>query len=634
MGEEALESAASRVTRHAESVVRDGDLVYSTIEPPGGPEAIGALLARNVDRFRDRVVYREKRGGRFAGVTWEDFLCDVVSFGQFLSAAGVGKGDRVAVLSSNRGSMLIVEFAAMCIGAVYVPIFPGYSAGQAHALIEYSGATALVVSDQGQLDKIHVPGSIRLVVSFDPIARATVDDALAGRTAAYCTLSAALRRHAVEGPDDLRVKMFLWSAARVRPEDTCLMMYTSGTMGQQKGVRLSHDNILSQQRALSSIWRITPEDRLLSYLPWHHSFGGIFEKYTALCSGATLALDDSFGKDFDQLLRNWKDVRPTIYFSVPKIYQQLVDYVRTHPGEERRIFHDGLRFVFTAAAPLPANLSDFFAERGVPVVEGWGLTETSPCCTLTDMAEPRTVPGMVGYPIPGVRLRLAGDGEILVQGPNVMSGYHENPEATAAVLPGDGWFRTGDVGAFSGKGLRLVTRKDRVFKMLNAEKVVPSELEIDLAGRNKYIRHVVVAGEGRSFLTVLIYPNFFLIEEEFGQDRAAADRVVGDSLRRTMLEFNAAHGVRYERVQAFAVISKELSVEDHELTPSMKLRIRNVMRNAEDYVEAIYEPSRDCDCRFLRKVMRLEPDARRCFQGKDMTLDQCHECGSFVFGDH
>jgi long-chain acyl-CoA synthetase len=267
------------------------------------------------------------------------------------------------------------------------------------------------------------------------------------------------------------------------------------------------------------------------------------------------------------------------------------------------------------------------------VLEGWGLTETSPCCTLTDPGEPRAVPGMVGYPIPGVTIGLAPDGEILVRGPNVMRGYYANPVATAQALPGDGWFRTGDLGAFAGNGLKLVARKDRVFKMLNAEKVVPTEIENRLAGMNSFIRHVIVAGQGRSFLAALIFPDYYRIAEQFGSDQATADRVVKESLRDTLLAFNSEHRVKYERIQAFAVISKELTLEDEELTPSMKVRVRNVLEHAEEYLEAVYEPSGDCDCRFLRKVMRLSADDRRCFAGIDRSLDQCHACGSFVFGD-
>ncbi len=622
-----------RAAGHARSSVREGDVIRSRLEPVGPREAVGALLARNAEQFRERAIYRERRGGWFVSVTWEDFLYDVVSFGRFLSSFGIAKNDRVAVLSPNRGEMLVAEFAVMCVGAIHVPIFPGYSAEQTRALLEHAAPSALILAGRDQLGKTHVPPSVRLIVSFDPIARATVDDALAGHKADYFTFRAALRRNAVSDHDDLRLGMFLWSAARVHPDQPCLMMYTSGTTGSQKGVLLSHDNILSQQRALSALWRITPDDRFLSHLPWHHSFGGIFEKYTALYRGATLALDDSFGEDFDLLLKNWKEVRPTVYFSVPKIYQQLADHVRLHPEDESRVFHEELSFLFTSATPLPANLSDFFASRRIPVLEGWGLTETSPCCTLTDVDEPRTLAGMVGYPLPGVKIRLAEDGEILVQGPNVTIGYHDDPDATAKVLPGDGWFRSGDLGAFVGAGLRFVARKDRLFRMLHGEEVIPTGIENDLAGRNRYIRHVIVAGDGRAFLAALIFPNLFLIEEEFGEDRERAEAVVKESLRRTVLEFNAEHAVEHERLQAFAVVSKELSIEDRELTPSMKVRVRNVLRNAEEYLEAIYEPGEDCDCRFLRKVLRMEPQPERCFLGKDRTLDQCHECGSFVFGD-
>ena len=426
---------------------------------------------------------------------------------------------------------------------------------------------------------------------------------------------------------------FLDAAKRLDPSTPCLMMYTSGTSGRMKGVVLTHDNILSQQRSLAAIWNVTPEDRLLSYLPWHHSFGGIFEKYTALYNGATLFIDDSLGKDTTQLLANWMDIQPTIYFSVPQVYQQLVVHAQTHAEDESRIFHPGLRFVFTAAAPLPANISAYFAARHVPVIEGWGLTETSPCCTVTDLMEPRTLPGMVGYPIPGVKLGIAADGEILVQGPNVMRGYDNDSAATLAALPGDGWFHTGDFGEFVGTGLKLVTRKDRVFKMLNAEKIVPTQIENRLAVMNSFIRHVIVAGDGRRFLAALIYPDYFSIAERFGDDRETAERVVKDSFRETILQFNRERPAKYERIEAFVVVARELSLEARELTPSMKVRVRNVLQNAEGYLEAIYEPTIDCDCRFLRKVMRLTADERRCFAGKERTLDRCHECGSLVFGD-
>ena len=617
-------------TSHAAAAVREGDTIRSRRAPVGTSESIGSMLSRNVARFAAQEAYSVRTDGAFRGVSWEAFARDVASFGAYLSSVGVRPGRRVAVVSPNRGEMLVAEFATMGLGATYAPIFAAYPPDQVQALLAHADPTVVIVAGADQLAGVRVGSATRALATFDAVDAKAVEPLLAGTKVRHISFRDALTSHAA---DARQVALFLDAASQVDPATPCLLNFTSGTSGALKAVVLTHDNILSQQRALAAIWSVGPEDRFLSYLPWHHSFGGIFEKYTALYNGATIHVDESRGKDLAVLRRNWAEVRPTIYFSVPQIHQQLVVHVQSHPEEEETIFHPGLRFVFTAAAPLPANVSAFFASKRVPVIEGWGLTETSPCCTLTDLAEPRSVPGMVGYPIPGVTLRIAPDGEILVRGPNVMPGYDANPAATAQALPGDGWFHTGDLGEFVGAGLKLVARKDRVFKMLNAEKVVPTEIENRLAGMNGFIRHIVVAGQGRSFLAALIFPDYFRIAEQFGDDRATADRVVKESLRDTLIAFNREHRVKYERIQAFAVISKELSLEDEELTPSMKVRVRNVLERSEDYLEAVYAPDADCDCRFLRKVMRLGPDERRCFAGLDRTLEECHACGSFVFGD-
>lgn len=621
-------AAPSAMRSHAADAVRDGNLIYSRRLPIGGPESVGAMLARNATRWPERAAFAARRDGAFRPVTWQAFLADVVAFGTYLESVGVVPRSRVAMVSPNCVESLVAEFATMCLGATWVPIFAGYAAVQTRDLIRQTEPTVLIVASARSLEKTAIPADLRALITVEAIDREVVNTALHATQAAHITFADALGQHAADGQ---AIRKFMQRAVAVGPDEPCLIMFTSGTSGRMKDVVLTHDNVLSQQHALAAIWTITPDDRFLSYLPWHHSFGGIFEKYSALSNGATLHIDDSLGKDFALLLRNWMEVRPTVYFSAPRIHQQLAIYAQTHPKEEAKIFHPGLRFVFTAAAPLPANISAYFASRKVAVVEGWGLTETAPCCTLTDLVEPRTVPGMVGYPIPGITVRIADDGEILVRGPNVMPGYRTDQVATAEALPGDGWFHTGDLGELVGSGLRLIARKDRVFKMLNAEKIVPTEIENRLAGMNGFIRHVVVVGNGQNFLAALIFPDYFRIAEQFGDDRATAEREVKASLRETILEFNQQHLVKYERLEAFAVIPKELSIEDRELTPSLKVRVRDVLQNAEGYLEAIYDPSVDCDCRFLQKVMRLKGDDRLCFAGADRTLDRCHECGSLVF---
>ena len=606
---------------HARTAVRDGDTLSCSLISRGERESVGAVLARNAAHFASRPACCERRNGAYRATSWVELLDDATAFASFLGEAHVGPGDRVAVVSRNRTAMLATEFGTMGRGAIYVPLFAGYSAEQTSELLDHTAPGVVILADAASADRVTIPSSARAVVVFD--SRPAQRPGLLG----YDEL---MRRYR---PSALARREFVSDARAVDPDFPCLMMYTSGTSGALKGVLLTHDNILSQRRALGALWDVTPADRFLSYLPWHHSFGGIFEKYTALYNGATIYLDDSMGRDFPTLLHNFIETRPTIYFSVPKIYQQLIAHAQAHAEDDPRIFHPDLRFVFTAAAPLPENLSRFFASKGIAVVEGWGLTETSPCCTLTDPSESRAVAGKVGYPIPGVSVRIAPDGEILVRGPNVMLGYYRDPVASARALPGDGWFHTGDLGELSGNALRLVGRKDRVFKMLNAEKVIPTDIENRLAGMNKYIRHVIVTGDGRDFVAALVFPDYFRIAEEFGGDRAAAERDVKASLRATMLEFNESHAVKYERISAFAVISEELSIEEGDLTPSLKLRVKNVLERSRGYVDAVYEPSVACECRYLRKVLRLSDDSRRCFAGRERTLAQCHECGAFIFDE-
>jgi long-subunit acyl-CoA synthetase (AMP-forming) len=629
------DTGASSVQRESPSrhAVFEGRTVRTTLEPEGSAESIGSFLMRSAERFSSRTILRRRVGESFDRLTWEAFHLDVIALGHFLFESGVEAGDRVAVVSPNRVDMLITEFAVMSIGAVYTPIFAGYTAAQVGELIAHAGANVVFLAQSDQLGEIALSDAVRRVVIYDdpdPWTDEPSDEPRAFDVHSFADVVARLR------PRDDRDPAVAVIHARIEtidPTSPCLMMYTSGTSGRQKGVLLSHDNILSQQRALARLWHITPDDRFLSYLPWHHSFGGIFEKYTALFNGAEYAIDDSLGKDVSRLLENWKRISPTVYFSVPKIFQALFNHVRTCPEDEDMIFRPDLKFVFTAAAALPANIAEYFAARGLPVVEGWGLTETSPCCSITDLEEPRSIAGAVGYPIPGVELRLADDNEILVRGPNVTCGYHGDSEATAAVLPGDGWFRTGDLGEFVETGLRLVSRKDRVFKLFNAEKVIPTAIENGIAGRCPYIQHVIVVGSNRTSLAAIVFPNFFLIDKEFGSDRARAEEVVRGKLRDAILDTNRANPVKYEHIEAFAVVSRELSVERGELTPSTKVRVNQVLESCQDVLEAIYEPAPSCNCDVLRKVMRLLPDERGCFQGHDLTLDQCHRCGAFIFDE-
>ena len=281
-------------------------------------------------------------------------------------------------------------------------------------------------------------------------------------------------------------------------------------------------------------------------------------------------------------------IKPHIYFSVPRIYQEIVASVLSKPEQARNFFHPELKFVFTAAAPLPLSTSNIFKEKNIPVVEGWGLTETSPCCTLTAQSLDRT-PGIVGWPIPEVQVKLAEEQEICVKGPNVMQGYYKLPEVTAKVIDSEGWFHTGDVGEITSEGLRIISRLDRIFKLSNAEKVFPVAMEEKATKRCHYIKYIYVFGSGGPAPLGLVFPNLLLLQAK-QVDIAECVRpqscaTLSDCLKQCICEINEYHDVKYERLSKVLVINRELSIEKEELTPSMKLVPRMIERNFKKYID-------------------------------------------------
>ncbi|MBW7936331.1 MAG: AMP-binding protein, partial [Flavobacteriales bacterium] len=254
----------------------------------------------------------------------------------------------------------------------------------------------------------------------------------------------------------------------------------------------------------------------------------------------------------------------------------------------------GLRFVFTAAAALPEKLSNEFEKRNIPVIEGWGLTETSPCCTLTDPRLKR-ISGLVGKPIPGISIRIADDDEIQVQGPNIMVSYFNNPEANAQAFTDDGWYRTGDVGEITPDGLRLIARKDRIFKLSNGEKVIPTDLEKAIERTCHYVQYVVVAGSGEEYPVALIFPNTKLLERPDYQATPDEGCFCPRSLHELtrclhgcLLKANDSIGQKFSKARFAALIRDELSLESNTLTPSMKVAPKNVLERYKAHLKNLY----------------------------------------------
>jgi len=526
------------------------------------PELIAARAL--ADPPRPAVRYRGP-SGRWQDLTWSALDARRRAVAAGLASLGVKRGDVVAFVAHNSAEMMIGEFAAQTLGAAVAPIFPGYSPDVLHHCLNDSGARVAVAGTAVQQHQLARSRGLEKIVVLDD--RPLIDDAR------------GIPLHSLE-------KSAGQTAVEARSKDTAFLLYTSGTTGAPKGVELTHHNALSQQSAIAAVWDVSDRDVFLCWLPWHHCFGALFERLMALWHRALLVIDDSRGRDLDGLVRNIIDVRPTVYFAVSRVYNGLT--VRAKKDAKLREALRSLRFAFSAAAPISQPAFRWFEENGVPLLEGWGLTETSPCATITRREQPRT-PGVVGHPLPGTTVKLepvegfSGRGEILVRGPQVMRGYRNRPADTAAAIQG-GWLRSGDLGEWTSNGLKLHGRLDGVFKLENGEKVSAGEVEARMLAATPLLEQAVVLGTGQPFVTALCWispgaAQRWLEERQLDVPEGVAGLTHVPELRRAIVEAlqaaNLLASVHYERVRRVALIPEAPSLETGELTPTLKM-VRSV----------------------------------------------------------
>ncbi|MBI4403238.1 MAG: AMP-binding protein [Deltaproteobacteria bacterium] len=556
-------------------------------EAPLGPVTpnIGTLFLRNASQFGSQPAFAERSEGKYRYWSWEILTQDILRASTFFRNKGLVAGDRVALVATNSHAKLVAEMAVMSSGLVSVPIFIGYPKALVAQLIAFSKVRFLMIENFELLRGLPVEMLPKTIVLLKG-----QKEKLPGFKGELLCFDEILGNGS---PEEVEKTKTIFKAV---PENTLsLIMFTSGTSGFPKGVQLTHRNLMSQQRALEILWKPEPGMRFLCYLPWHHSFGGLFERFFALHSGGCLAIDDSCGKNVDRLLENFAEIKPHLFFSVPKIYQEIVSRVLKSHEIEQIFFHKDLKYVFTAAAPLPLGTSEVFKKKNIPVVEGWGLTETSPCCTLTERSLERE-PGVVGFPIPGVEIRLGDENEICVRGPNVMLGYVDQPEATANVLTSDGWFSTGDIGELTTTGVRILSRKDRMFKLNNGEKIFPAVIEERIKSRCDYVKHAYVFGRGQVHPCVALFPNqeLFSAKKEGDECKNPTDcEQLAQCLKECLEKLNEKVAARFERVSIAAVIRHEPTLEKGELTPSFKLVPSRIQENFETYLIAIEKGLRE-----------------------------------------
>jgi long-chain acyl-CoA synthetase len=586
-------------------------------------QTLNDLLRYAVTHHPQPAMFQYKHDGRWVDVATEEFARGVLELSQGLVSLGVEPGDRVALLSENRVEWAMADLAILAAGAVVVPIYPSLLSGQIQYILQDSEPVAMFCSTTAQakkLEPVEAP-SVHTVIGFEPVDVAEV---------------LTLRRvrelgmvHHRNHPDDAARR-----SEGVAPTDVATIIYTSGTTGNPKGVLLTHENLV--QNVLSGLERleIVPDDVCLSFLPLSHVLERMAGHYTMLYSGATIAYAESPETVAADLLA----VRPTVMISVPRLYEKIYARVlekATESSTKRRIFFwaksvgeqvaqrrlcgqkvgstlalqarvaDALvfrklragtggrmRFFVSGGAPLSKEIGEFFYAAGLLILEGYGLTETSPVIAVNTPQDLRF--GSVGKPIPRVEVRLADDGEILVQGPSVTIGYHNAPQATAAALA-DGWFHTGDIGRLDDDGFLYITdRKKDIIVTAGGKNIAPQPIENALK-LSRYVTEAVLVGDRRRYVVALLVPNFESLEAFASrEDIPYADRqgllasTAVQGLFQGIVDRVNATLPRYEQVKYFRLLASDFTQESGELTPSLKVRRRVVQERFAEQIESMY----------------------------------------------
>ncbi len=599
--------------------------------PAADFDTIADLPFHAAGRFQNPRLMGRCGPDGIEAISSKGFLERVRDLSLGLGALGVASGDRVAIVSENRPDWVMADLAILTGGAVTVPIYPTLSPLQVHYVLQDSGAKAAIVSTREQLAKIqevrHKLPALEAVILMDGWTPGDSPSVISLDTVAD-------RGHARLAGEWGAGREFRERARAVRPEDLATIIYTSGTTGEPKGVMLSHANLASNVKAGADVLQLSEQDVALSFLPLSHSFERTVS-YIYLLSGVTVV----FAESLETIARDIARVRPTLFTGVPRLYEKLhgriIEKGRAEQGFKSTVFgwavgagaargeaelrgrsvgllgslqasvadrlvfakiRDGLggrvRYMVSGSAPLPVAIAEFFQGIGIPIIEGYGLTETSPILTVNPPDAPRA--GTVGRAIPGVELRIAADGEILARGPNIMSGYYHKPEATAEALQ-DGWFHTGDIGAIDEDGyLRITDRKKDLLVTSGGKKIAPQPIE-GVMKRNPLVAEAVLLGDRRRFAAALIVPSFPVLErrlKDLGRppapraelvtrpDVIALYQEIVDALNRDLSQF--------ERIKRVALLDAEFSIASGELTPTMKVKRKVVEERWKEKIEELY----------------------------------------------
>ncbi len=604
-----------------------------TIDAVANYGTLHRMFFARAEEFGDAPMVMEGKSGEYKPISWTSMAQEAREIASGLLSLGVAKGDRVAIMAYNRPQWLVADMAIMAVGAITIPIYHTSSEATAAKILGKSGARVAFIarSDKAEM-LVSCSALLETIISLDPIG---VDDPGA------CSMDYnTLKLHGIEhlqkcGRNDLAERM-----GSTGPGDVATIIYTSGTTGDPKGVMLTHANILSDAEAGLMAQPVGPGDIHLSFLPLSHVLERTIGQFLMIMAGTTIAYSTSILRVAD----NIPLVQPTVMIAVPRFFEKLhikvLDALGEAPAIRQKIFHWGmgvgrrrngmmmrghspgpilelqykiadhlvfsklkgklggrLRFFISGGAPLAPEIIEFFMSAGIQIMEGYGLTEASPVVSVNPLGALR--PGTVGKPLFGVDVKVAEDGELLVKGPIVMKGYYEDEEATANVIK-DGWLYTGDLVQIEDGYIRITGRKKDILVTSGGKNISPAVIE-NLIVEDDLIAQVMVYGDNKKYLTALVIPNYEraaamaakiglgeLPEEELTPEKLVTNKDLYDILM-DRIKRKTTHLANYEQVKRIYLLDRELTEDDGELTPTMKVKRNIVSKKFAQQLDALYE---------------------------------------------
>ena len=591
------------------------------------PGTLNRVLFDAVAKYHKPNALQVKRNGKYEPISHDTLLERIRHVALGLESIGVKPRDRVAILSENCPEWAIADYGCLTLCATNVPVYPNLPADQICYILRDSGAVAIFVSNAEQAAKV---ASIRgECTALEHVIT------LAGDLAGADLTLAALEQAGANADTSEGRANYERRALGVEPDDVATIIYTSGTTGEPKGVMLTHDNIYSNVAVGAAAIPYEGDDTCLSFLPLSHSFERTAGHYTMLATGTSIA----YAESVDTVPQNLVEVRPTLVLSVPRLYEKMYARVLENamsgsamkkkiffwargvaekwadeklsgldPGgllalqyaiAQRLVFSKlkartggRLRYFVSGGAPLAQEINKFFYAAGLVILEGYGLTETSPVLAVNTPENFRI--GTVGKPVAGTEIGIADDGEILARGPQIMKGYFNKPEATAEAIDHDGWFHTGDIGELRDGFLAITDRKKDIIVTAGGKNIAPQPIE-NLAKTSNFVSQAVMLGDKRKYPIMLVVPNWDTVEK-WARSQNISFGTRRDLLSLPQVQQKVEHEVgnklaglaHFEMPKKIALLEHDFSVERGELTPTLKVKRRVVDTQYKAQIDALY----------------------------------------------